>query len=1223
MSAFSFVLLLTVLALAYSLWNLVWLKQQAQFVGEVRAKAVTLSARLHRNIMELRTEEKDAILGGSKEEFDKLATSVAKIRDEIETNLKSVDDLALSQEAQDIVDAFHDAYRAYVQVLDRTLALAQEGKTQEALDLSRGRGFDLRLKTTDQAVAFTALQEKELEKSEVDVTESVTTMLALSSLFAGFSIILSVIVALRVGKNLSDDVGNLVSASEEIANGNLAVEFNAQSRDEIGALAQALGRMQYALLTTRNQAEGRQWLMTGVGRLNEVLLRDDSIEVLASRVISEVSEYIGGKVGALYVVDEDKDGPGLKLLGTYAYTQRKNLSNRFKPGEGLVGQAFLEKKQILIQNVPEDYIHVVSGLGQALPRNICVTPFTFEGEVRGVLEIGTLEPLGEIELRYLDQAVIAVSAANEIARNRSLVKMQQEELRASNDELREQSRVLEKAQEELESQQAALQSTNAELEVQMRRLQDSEERLKVQQEELEVTNEELHEKNELLERQKAETEVARRNIAIQAEELSMASKYKSEFLANMSHELRTPLNSLLLLARSLRENREGNLNEEQVESAGVILDSGNDLLNLINEILDLSKIEAGRMDLRLESVEVDSLMHSITSQFDHMAKNQGLSLTVGATEGVPSHITTDPTRLRQVIKNLVGNALKFTESGGVTVRFTTVAEGTNLSRSGLDPRTTLALEVQDTGIGVPLDKQKVIFEAFQQGDSGDRKRFGGTGLGLSISRELVSLLGGEIQLVSEPGKGSTFTAYFPFIKQAGELEPRKLALEQESQASAPSGATPRAPKVMIAPRPSASPARMAPAAAKGSGTTSHVAIEDDRADIGNTDRVILVVEDDARFAKILAGQVRQRGFKCIVGLTGEDGLDLAKKFKPDGVVLDLQLPNMDGWAVLNALKDDVGTRHIPVHIVSAEEPSTEGLRIGAIGHASKPLQKEEIDNVLQRLEQASATSEKRVLVVEDDPIMRKETVRLIGNGNVKVIEVATGRDALAALQTGPFALIVLDLGLPDMQGLELLKAISAQSVNMPPVIVYTVRELTMEEEMSLRHYADSIILKDVRSQDRLLDEVALFLHRVVSDLPEEKRSVIRHLHESNEILSGKKVLVVEDDMRTMFAMVKVLAAHKVNPLKAENGEKALALLHDQPDVELVLMDMMMPVMDGYETVRRIRTQDRFANLPIIALTAKAMKEDRQKCIDAGATDYLPKPVDQDRLISLMRVWLCR
>jgi PAS domain S-box-containing protein len=990
-------------------------------------------------------------------------------------------------------------------------------------------------------------------------------------------------------------------------------------RGEDGTLLGAVGTMRDVTLARKAEAErdAKDWIVTGIGRLNTVFQEQSATSDFARRIISELAEYTGAQVGAFYTQELEGDGRALTLLASHAYTRRKGIPTRFLPGEGLIGQAALERKQILVSDLPDDYVCVGSGLGESPPRHLCVTPLVFEGTVRGMIELASLGRLSDTALDYLRQAAVIVAVALEASMARERV-----------------SAALARAQQlaaELEAQQETLRNTNAELEEQTAALKISEQKLKSQQAEIELANTELQQKNELLERQRNETEEARRTLAAQAEEVALASKYKSEFLANMSHELRTPLNSLLLLARSLRDNGPGNLDDEQIESARVIYESGSDLLNLINEILDLSKIEAGKMELRLGEVDLADVARALVSQFDHMARAQGLSFEVSVDASAPATVVSDAQRLGQILKNLIGNAIKFTERGGVTVTFARPTAGARLARSGLDPARALAVHVRDTGIGIPADKQRIIFEAFQQADSGDRRRFGGTGLGLSISRELANLLGGEIQLVSEPGRGSTFTIFLP--EALGPSEGR-VAGPRASAAtfSARGGEAVSVGSARVAPASSPPPARPASArptpasearASSPEPERARSPLEDDRDALEEHDRVVLVIEDDLRFSKALLGHVRQRGFKCLHAATGEEGLELAREHRPHGVVLDIELPGMDGWAVLTALKQDVSLRHIPVHIVSAEPASTTNLGIGAIGYAPKPIAREQIDEVLRRLESASAHADKRVLVVEDDPLMRQETARVIGNGNVKVHAVGTAREAIESLRVGGYALVVMDLGLPDMQGVEMLELLAKEQVTMPPVIVHTVRDLTMEEEIFLRNYSDSIIIKDVRSQERLIDEVALFLHRVVRELPEDKRRAILHLRESDEPLRGKKVLIVEDDMRTMFAMARLLAAHGIHPLKAENGERALALLDEQPDTDLVLLDMMMPVMDGYETARRLRLQPRFTRLPVIALTAKAMREDRQKCIDAGCTDYLSKPVDPDRLASLMRVLLFR
>jgi CheY-like chemotaxis protein len=667
----------------------------------------------------------------------------------------------------------------------------------------------------------------------------------------------------------------------------------------------------------------------------------------------------------------------------------------------------------------------------------------------------------------------------------------------------------------------------------------------------------------------------------------------------MSHELRTPLNSLLLLAEGLALNKEGNLTDEQVESARIIHGGGSDLLNLINEILDLSKIEAGRMDLQPGTVRVGDLADGVRASFGHLAGEKGLDLEVVLRDDAPVRITSDGKRIEQIIRNLTANAVKFTENGSVTVTFGRPAAGTDLSGSGLSADECLAVEVRDTGIGVAPDRQKIIFEAFQQAEGGTSRKYGGTGLGLSISRELARLLDGEIRLESEPGRGSVFTLYLPLTVS---------------------------PDARVAPADGASAVSRADESGAGDAVRRRpvpAPIEDDRANLKKKDRVILVIEDDPGFAHVLLGACREKGFKCVAASTGEEGLELAAKHPPSAVILDIRLPGMDGWAVLSALKDDVRTRHIPVHVVSVEEASTEALRKGAVGHAVKPLDREDLEETFGRLERISAGKPRRVLVVEDDPKIRRETVRLIGDGDVKVDEVGTGAEAMEALRSGGYDCVVLDLRLPDMDGGDLLAALEREGMVLPPVIVHTARDLTRDEETELRERAGSIVIKDVRSRERLLDEVSLFLHRVVGKMPEKKRKIIRDLHDTDELLRDRKVLIVDDDMRTTFAVSRLLSERGMKTLKAENGERALRLLEQQSDTALVLMDVMMPLMDGYEAMRRIRSQERFRRLPIIALTAKAMPEDRERCLAAGANDYLPKPVDPARLVSMMRVWLHR
>jgi CheY-like chemotaxis protein/two-component sensor histidine kinase len=676
----------------------------------------------------------------------------------------------------------------------------------------------------------------------------------------------------------------------------------------------------------------------------------------------------------------------------------------------------------------------------------------------------------------------------------------------------------------------------------------------------------------------------------------MASKYKSEFLANMSHELRTPLNSLLILSRMLADNKEGNLTEEQTESATVIYNSGNDLLSLINEILDLSKIEAGRMEVNLKKVVIKNLADNISANFRHMLVDKGLSLEINVDENMPEFIKSDDKRLEQILKNLLSNAIKFTKKGGVTVGFSPASRSVNLFRSGLVPESSIAIKVTDTGIGIPADKQRIIFEAFQQADGSTSREYGGTGLGLSISRELASLLGGEIQVESEPGKGSSFTLYLPV-----ELEKKSSPVKPVNNAAVETKAAQRTP----------------------SRSSSDIRIKDDREQIKDNKNVILIIEDDPNFAKLLMDQCHEKKYQALVALDGEAGLKLAAEYLPLAVILDLHLPGMDGWAVLDGLKENPDTRHIPVHIMSVDESSIEAFRKGAIGYLTKPAKKEELDTAFSTIEEISSKKIKNLLVIEDDRNLRDSVIKLIGNGDVHSKGAASGSEAMAELKSNKYDCMILDLGLPDMTGFELLKKLEEEEVTIPPVVVYTGRELNREEDMELRKYADSVIIKGVRSEERLLDETSLFLHRMVGKLPEIKKKMILNLYDSDEMFRGKKILLVDDDMRNVFALSQLLSQKGFKVLKAENGLKALEILDREENIDLVLMDIMMPELDGYETTKRIREQERFFNLPIIAFTAKAMKQDSEKCLAAGANDYMSKPVDINRMLSMMRVWLYR
>lgn len=976
---------------------------------------------------------------------------------------------------------------------------------------------------------------------------------------------------------MSHTLKEVARQANMIAVGNYSADIAPRSdKDELG---RALQTMHVALRRAHETSAGLDWLKSGIARLNDTLSGDPGLEQLSSLAIREIALYLDAQVGALYIAQQDHK---LRLQGAYAYSFRKNLSNEFNLGESLVGQAALEKLPILIRNVPDDYVRVTSGLGERIPNQICVTPFLYENRLKGVVEIGTLGEISREQLDYLSQAMQLLATAVESAQARDT-----------------RARLLEESQrltEELQVQQEELKTANAELEEQSQRLRNSEQRLQAQQTELEVSNADLEQKNELLERQKWEVEQARKVISLKAEELALASKYKSEFLANMSHELRTPLNSLLLLAQNLGQNREGNLTSDQVESARVIHASGTDLLNLINEILDLSKIEAGRMDLKPDCLSIAELAEGLRVAFAHIAEDKGLSWDVRVASDAPATLVTDQQRLEQILRNLVSNAIKFTDAGGVTVLWEPVTAGIRPTQGDLLPKNCLAIRVQDTGIGIAADQHRQIFEAFQQADGGTARRYGGTGLGLTISRELAILMGGEIQLVSEPGQGSCFSLILP-------LEPVRSASPPAGGAELPS-ILPTQPATAT---PLLTQARRLP-------------IADDRQTLQETDRIILVIEDDAYFADILSHKCHEKGFKCLATPTGEAGLELAIHHQPCAIILDIRLPDMDGMAVLSALKEDIRTRHIPVHVVSIDDCVHESLLKGAVGHAIKPIDQDHLEDVFRRLEQLSVKP-RRVLVIEDEPVTRRKTVELIADTDVQVDEAATGTQALEALRRTHYDCVILDLKLPDLDGATILDILEREGVAVPPVIVHTARDLSNDEELGLREHAESIVIKDVRSPERLLDEVSLFLHQVVNQMPEPKRKIIRDLHDPDMPLRGKKILVVDDDMRTIFALSRLLAERGLQVVRAEHGERALQLLDEHPDVDLVLMDVMMPVMDGYTAMRSIRAQERFRKLPIIALTAKAMPDDRKCCLDAGASDYLTKPLDAQQMFSMMRIWL--
>ncbi|WP_243311053.1 response regulator [Fundidesulfovibrio agrisoli] len=981
--------------------------------------------------------------------------------------------------------------------------------------------------------------------------------------------------------------GNL-NAKIRLAESITAGDFSSadDTPDSSDALGTALVRMSAALRKAAEASTYSSWVKTGRNNLGALLAGEHDLRELSDSVTSFLAKYMGAQIGALYIL---ADG-SLRLTGSYAFTMRKDLADGFALGQGLVGQAALERQVISLANVPEGYIRINSALGDAQPRNIVVVPIMHDGQVKGVLELGSLEEIAGNRLEFLrvacDAVGVAINTVESQDRQRAL--LEQTQLQA----------------EKLQIQQEELQASNEELEQQANALRSSEEELRQQQEEMSAINDELAGKNSSLELQRAELGLKnveldniRKGLELKASELEQTTRYKSEFLANMSHELRTPLNSLLLLSRSLMENQRGNMEADQVEYASIIHRSGNDLLALINEILDLSKIEAGRMTITPQDISLAELGQVMMAGFKPLAEEKGLALALETAPHLTQVIRTDRQRLEQIIRNLLSNAVKFCDTGTVTLSFRKPTPAECAGLGGLGPERALAISVTDTGVGIPQEKQQEIFEAFRQLEGGTDRRFGGTGLGLTISRELARLLGGELKLVSSPGQGSTFTLVIPAHLEISAQEAPRL----ESAATA----RPKAPEARAC-----EPAEQAPS------------LPDDRdADPGD-EAFILIVEDDLAFAGVLMDQCRAKGLLVLHAPTGEDGIALARTLPVGGIVLDIRLPGMNGWQVLEELKQDPSLRHIPVHVMSAEEGNLDAMRRGAVGFLGKPASRESLDAALEQLEGIMSKKVKDLLVVEDNVALRKGVCSLLSDASIRIREVETGEQALEALRQRDYDCMILDLGLPDMTGFELLDRLGAnKGGHIPPVIVYTGRELTKEEESALRGHAESIIIKGVKSEERLIDETTLFLHQMVKSMPPKKRELIATLYDKDKALRGKTILLVDDDMRNLFALSHVLREHGLNVLKAEDGRKALETLQSGQEVDLVLLDIMMPVMDGYETLAAMRQIPSLAEMPVIALTAKAMLEDRERCIAAGANDYLSKPVDLDRLLSKLRVWL--
>jgi HAMP domain-containing protein/CheY-like chemotaxis protein len=969
---------------------------------------------------------------------------------------------------------------------------------------------------------------------------------------------------------LADNLTNQVRAIAEVATavtkGDLTRSIQVEASGEVAELKDNINTMIDNLRLTTDRNTEQDWLKTNLARFTGMLQGQRDLATVGRLLLSELVPLVNAQQGVIYRM-ESEESAGLALLSAYADDAPDGHPQRIQLGEGLVGQCALEKRSMLMTDLPEKIIPIRSGLFRAVPRDVIVLPVLFEGRVKAVVELASLSTFTISHLAFLEQLTASIG----ILLNSIEATMQTEGLLKQSQQLAT----------ELQSQQTELQQTNEQL------------AQKAQQ---------LAEQNVEVERKNQEIEQARRAVEEKAKELALTSKYKSEFLANMSHELRTPLNSILVLGQQLSENPDKNLTPKQVEFARTIHGAGTDLLNLISDILDLSKIESGTVTVQAEEVFFGSVLEMVSRPFRHEAENRRLNFEVQTDPHLSRSLVTDSRRLQQVLKNLLSNSFKFTEQGGVRLSVSVAASGWSENHPVLSgAASVVSFEVADTGIGIPLEKQRIIFEAFQQADASTSRKFGGTGLGLAISRELAGLLGGEIQLRSAPGKGSTFTLYLPQTYLGPSVS--NVAM-REGQAA-----------------PQAMPIQLT---AVGLTTTAIERIADDRENLMPGDATLLIVEDDTHYARILCDLAHDMGFKFLAATNGSEALALAQEFHPTAVSLDVFLPDMLGWTVLNHLKQNPATRHIPVQMLTLDEDRQHGLARGAFSFITKPTTPEELVAALGRIKEYSAPRRKRLLVVEDNPAEQLSVKELLGHDDIDVQFATTGAEALAAAQGQSFDCMVLDLRLPDMNGFEVLERLrDTPSLTELPVVVFTGKELSPEEDARLRVLARSVVVKGVESPERLLDETALFLHRVVADLPPEKQRMLDRLHSSDDALVDKKVLVVDDDVRNIFALSSVLERRGMTVLTAGTGREAISMIEETPDVAIVLMDIMMPEMDGYETMQVIRQNALFRRLPIIALTAKAMKGDREKCLEAGASEYLAKPVNTEQLLSALRMWLHR
>lgn len=1086
-----------------------------------------------------------------------------------------------------VADSLSFFVKSRLDILTHLVEEKKQGKQVTLAQLEEGKNY---MDSCRVMIArFIDAEEVLLDKRANELNKSSFYTSIFIVIAAIFSLLITIIFYLRIRtdfnqreklqqslKDKDKEIGRRLKVTQRIANqiagGDYTVNVNDVEQDDLGSLGGSLNQMARALQRSFDDLNNNEWRQTGLAKLNEVLVGNKTEDILVSDSLNQLITYGNCTNGAFYLWESEQ------IVLKYAYGLEKNIVKTLAPGEGMVGQVFKEGKVKRFENLNNNDYIVSFASGQLRIGHVLLLPVFVDYHCIGVIELGSINPFENVKLPFFIEATRNIGIAVAAAKSRDQVQQLLEETQTQT--------------EELQAQHAELENLNTELEAQTQKLQSSEEELRVQQEELVQSNQELEERSKLLEEKNHL--IAERNLEIQhkAEELALSTKYKSEFLANMSHELRTPLNSILLLSRLMSEDTDGNLNEDQIESAKVIQSSGTSLLSLIDEILDLSKIESGKMELDYQLVKLNDITHDLKSLFLPIVKEKSLELDIILPTDISESLETDRLRLDQILRNLLSNAIKFTASGTITL---TITENSD----------NMIFAVKDTGIGIAEEKQKVIFEAFQQADGSTRRKFGGTGLGLSISREIARLLGGKILLVSKEGAGSTFTLILPKTKIADTIKPTSEELIDIIASDVNEIVT------MVAQSPNSNVVYDIPEE-----------VEDDRDNIVKGDKVILIVEDDTNFAKALLKYTRQQQYKGVVVVRGDIAAEFAARYLPLAILLDIQLPIKDGWQVMDEIKNNPTTRHIPVHIMSSLHVKKESLLKGAIDFINKPVAIEQLGQMFKKIEEALTRYPKKVLIVEENPKHASALSYFLSNFNI-VAEIKTNVDeSVQALSSDSVNCVILDMGVPDKIGYETLEAIKNNAgLENLPIIIFTGKNLSHAEEVKIKQYADSIVIKTAHSYQRILDEVGLFLHLVEEKTADVQKRKANRLGSLNEVLTGKKVLIADDDVRNIFSLSKALEKYQMQIISATNGKEALVQLDNHPDVSIVLMDMMMPEMDGYETTRLIRKNPQYTKLPIMAVTAKAMTGDREKCIVAGASDYISKPVDTDQLLSLLRVWL--